>query len=201
MTEIHDFVQKPEHRRRKPVTHVHGDTIVHRGQVQVSARNVTLAGRDVHINKRDIRRTTFQPGPAHISTEQAFRLKQLIEKAVELDVAAGEARRPSYSRWWSILKKQFGVTTYREIPENLGEDAIAWIKQRIAMRRPKLRRSAPIEWRRQYYSAIYARAGELGYSKGELYALARLHLGTQITSLKQLNQKNLKKLYGLLMAQ
>ena len=200
MTKIYDFSRERGRRRRKTATRTQGDTIVHRGQVQISAREVTLAGRDVHINKRTIRRTKVQPGPKHISPEQAARLQQLIEKAVEQDVTAGEERHASYMKWWSILKKHYAVPTYREIPRHLGEDAVSWLKQRIAMGRSKLRRPDPQEWRRQHYAAIYARASELGYSKGEVYAIAKSRLGVQVTSLKSLNQGNLKKLYGILMA-
>ena len=200
MTKIYDFSRERGRRRRKTTTRTQGDTIVHRGQVQISGRDVTFAGRDIHINERTIRRTIVQPGPEHISPDQAARLHQLIDKAVEQDVTAGEERRRSYMKWWSILKKHYGVPGYREIPRHLGEDAISWLKQRIAIGRPKLRRTDPQEWRRQHYTAIYARASELGYSRGEVHAIAKSRLGVQVTSLKSLTQGNLKKLYGILMA-
>ena len=52
-------------------------------------------------------------------------------------------------------------------------------------------------WRNHHYSAIYTRVKQFGVSKGELYTLAHDRLGTRITSLKQLNDRNLKKLYSI----
>ena len=110
------------------------------------------------------------------------------------------SRGAAMAKWWSKLKRTYDVPTYREIPQELGDDAIAWMKQEIARTRPKLRRSDNHSWRKELYAAIYARARELGISKGEVYSIVHDRLGKRVSSLKQLGEQNLKKLYNIMMA-
>ena len=110
------------------------------------------------------------------------------------------SRKAAMAKWWTALKRTYGVTAYREIPRELGDDAIAWMKLQIARTRPKLRRTDNQSWRNELYAAIYARARELGISKGEVYAIVHDRLGKRVTSLKQLGEQNLKKLYNIMMA-
>ena len=168
--------------------------------VNISGTNNIVAGRDVTINKREIVRPAIKVGPEHISPRIAAQLQDLVRKAVEQDVASGDNERSAYAKWWSKLKKRFAVATYREIPDKLGEEAVRWMKIEIAKNRSKLRRTDKTTWRNELYKGIHARARELGMSKGELYALANDRLSKNITSLKQLGERNLKKLYNIIMA-
>ena len=169
-------------------------------RVKIRGDNNVVAGRDVNVNKRLVVRPTIQPGPGHITPEQAARLKERVLKAADIEVAAGMDRGAAMQKWWSILKRHYRVTTYREIPRDLGEEAIAWLGQQIAMKRPRLRRTVNHDWRKEHYSAIYARAKELGLSKGEVYALAHKRLGKRVTSLRQLGEQSLQKLYRIIMS-
>ena len=166
----------------------------------VSGDGNVVAGRDVNINKRVTVRNVVKPGPEHITAKQAATLQELVLKAADHDVAGGMSRKAAMAKWWTALKRTYGVTAYREIPRELGDDAIAWMKQQIARTRPKLRRTNNQSWRNELYAAIYARARELGISKGEVYAIVHDRLGKRVTSLKQLGEQNLKKLYNIMMA-
>jgi hypothetical protein len=159
-----------------------------------------LAGGDVYINKKETIRNHFTPGPEHITAAQARKLQRLVEKAVTIEEAAGGDRQSLFAKWWSILKDQYNVATYREIPAHLGDAAIAWLTQRIALLRPKLRRNDNDAWRKEHYTAIWARARERGMSKGDVYAIVLDRLDVQVASLTNLGERNLKKLYQIMMA-
>lgn len=95
------------------------------------------------------------------------------------------------------------MTSYKEIPLQDSDAAIQWLYAKIAMARPKVRRKDPEKWRQSFYKPIYARAGELGLHKEELYAFAadRLSLKIPIGSLKDLTQQNLEKLHRIMIAE
>jgi hypothetical protein len=78
--------------------------------------------------------------------------------------------------------------------------AIQWLQAQVAMARPKIRRKAPDKWKESLYKPIYARAGELGISKDDLYLLAqeRLALKRPIRSLKELTQRDLQRLHHVM---
>lgn len=158
------------------------------------------AGGDIHINKKETIRKEFKPGPEHITAAQARKLQKLVEKATEIEETAGVDRGKAFAKWWSRLKDLYNVGTYREIPAHLGDAAIAYMTQQIAIMRPKLRRNDNPAWRNEHYKGIYARARQLGISKGEVYAIAFDRLGVQVVSLTKLGDQNLKKLYQIIMA-
>ncbi len=167
---------------------------------KISGDSNVVAGRDVNINKRVTVRGVVKPGPEHITPKQAADLQDLVRKAADHDVAGGMSRAKAMAKWWTVLKRNYGVPTYREIPRELGDEAIAWLKQQVARGRSQLRRTDNPTWRAEHYAAIYARARELGISKGEVYAIAHDRLGKRVTSLKQLGERNLKTLYNVIMA-
>ena len=80
------------------------------------------------------------------------------------------------------------------------ENVIAWLYAQLAMQRPKVRRSNPEVWRQSFYKPIYARAGELGMNKEQVYAFAkeRIPLKKSIRSLKDLSQKELERLHNIM---
>lgn len=161
--------------------------------------NYQAAG-DIYINKKETVRNNFTPGPEHITAAQARKIQRLVEKAVSIEELAGLDRPSLFAKWWNIVKNQYNVTTYKEIPAYLGDSAISWLTQKIAILRPKLRRKDNDSWRKEHYAAIWARSKQLGMSKGEVYALAQDRLNTQIVSLTNLGERNLKKLYQIIMA-
>lgn len=180
---------------RKKSDHKPSLSIVGNGNIQ--------AGGDVNLNKREVIRNSFTPGPEHITASQAKKLQDLVQKAVELEATAGVHggdQKKLFAKWWKILKDQYNVPNYQRIPLHLGDHAIAWFKQRIATLRPKLRRTDNASWRKEHYTGIYARAKELGMSKGEVYAIVAERLGKQVQSLTKLGEQDLKKLYNIIMA-
>lgn len=164
--------------------------------------NVQVNG-NVSINKREVTTTKFTPDHRHITASQAKKLQDLVKKAVEIELAGSTSPEDSkklFSKWWQILRDRYDRTTYLAIPAHLGEPAIAWLKQQIAILRPKLRRTNNTSWRKEHYTGIWARAKQLGISKGEVYAIVTDRIGKQVLSLTKLGEQDLKKLYNIIMA-
>lgn len=184
--------EKQRKRTRKKAADPAGMSIVGNGNVQV--------GGDMHVNSRRIERPVVQPGPQHITEEQAFKLSELVKKAVEIEGIAGGETDKLFASWWSRLKKRFKVASYRMIPYGRGEEAISYMQQEVAKLRPKLRRRNNEAWRKEHYTAIWSRTRELGYPKSWVYELAERRLCKKVDSLTALGEQDLKKLYTIIMA-
>lgn len=166
-------------------------------QTIVGDNNTQVAG-DYVENKKILQKNIIQPDHRHIDEATAFEIKRLIDFLAGIDALAG--RPDSHSRWYSHLYRRFKVTSYKLISVESGEDAIQWLRQQVPQQRSKIRRKAPDEWRQQLFKSIWSKAGRLGLEKQEVYELAfrRLALKEPITSLKELGEQKLKKLYDII---
>ena len=162
----------------------------------------TVNIRDVRINERIVHKTEFTPGPQHITEAQAFRIKQIIDELVALDKMSKRPAENGFTLWYGKLKTHFKVVSYRAIPAEQGEEAITWLLQQKAMQRPHLRRQNNDAWRKEYYTAIWARSKQLGLTKEQVYSIAttKFDLGTQLESLKDLGDGDLKRLHSAIFA-
>jgi TIR domain len=165
-------------------------------QTIIGDKNVVAGGDMIHTEKI-VRKNVTQPGPQHITEEQAYEVKLLIDELSQIDVDAG--RPDSHRSWFSWLYRKFKVTSYKTIPAEKFEPVISWLRQQKAINRKKLRRPANALWRDQLYGAIYGRWRQLGFQKDAIYdfAFQRLELDKPIGSLKELGEQNLQKLYGI----
>lgn len=166
-------------------------------QTNMNGDNIIVGG-DVYLNRKQVKRNVVTPGPDHVPGAVALRIKELIAELADIDTQAGKAS--TFGQWYNRLYRHFNVTSYQLIPAEQGEEAIEWLQQQKAIHRPKLRRTNNEAWRRSHYTAIYARAGELGFSKQQLYELAqeRLGLKVDVRSLKDIGERNLQKLHNIL---
>jgi hypothetical protein len=172
----------------------------------VNGKGNMVAGRDLNIvTERVVKKTVVQtdPGGKHISNTTARKILELVNEYIDIYTAAEKDSQRAAKRIWSSLKKEFDVTTYKEISSDDSDRAIQWLHAQIAMARPKIRRKAPERWKQSFYKPIYARANELGMSKEDLYAIAqtRLELKKPFGSLKDLTQKNLEKLHHIMIGE
>ena len=153
-----------------------------------------IVGGDFNLNPRTVVKNSISPGPEHITDEQALKVREFINELAKMDEQAG--RPLSHSRWYTKLYKRFKITSYKLVPLNQLAEVESWLKQQKAMQRPMLRRSNNPAWRKNIYSAIYARATELGIDKSQLYQIAyqKLKLNKPVNSLKELGERNLEKL-------
>lgn len=169
----------------------------------VSGTGNMVAGRDLYIKtERIIHRTTVQidPGGKHISNPTALKIQELVKEFIDLYSIAGNEPARAAKQIWSKLKKEFEVTTYKEILAEDSERVIKWLYAQIAMARPKIRKKAPEAWARSLFKPIHTRANELGIDKDTLYKIAfeRIPLKKPIQSLKELTQRDLQKLHRIM---
>jgi hypothetical protein len=172
-------------------------------QVQnVNGNGNIVAGGDININRKVINKTSISidPGGKHIANETARKIQELVKEYIDINAAAGKSAERAAQKIWKTLKNEFNVTSYKEIKIEDSENVIAWLYAQLAMQRPKVRRSNPEVWRQSFYKPIYARAGELGMNKEQVYAFAkeRIPLKKSIRSLKDLSQKELERLHNIM---
>lgn len=150
---------------------------------------------DININTKKIIKSEFKPNDTHITEEQAFNIKTLIDNLVLKEKASGNDTSASYSKWYSILKKHFKVTTYKGLPAARYDEAISFLKKQSAINRKKIYHKNPDMYKNELYAGIYARSKELGLSKADVFKIANDKFEKDISSLTQLSKVNLKKLY------
>jgi len=170
-------------------------------RLNICGNNNTQAGRDVHINKREIVRPVIQTGADTISAGGAQSIQELVKQAVDIESVSGGEKSKLYSKWYSKIKRKFKVPSYRAIPAFLEDEAVSWMHQHVAKLRPKQRRSDNQTWRNGLYKAIWARSRQTGMSKDDVYRLVHNRLGKEIGSLKELGERDLKRFYDLIMRQ
>ncbi|OBW98141.1 hypothetical protein [Gallibacterium genomosp. 1] len=146
-------------------------------------------------------RTTvkIQKNHSHIDDSTTYKIKEIVDHLVEKEVASGMSTQQAYAKWYGALKKRYRVTSYTLIPAYLGNEAISWLQQQSAIKRSKISKNNNKLYRNELYSAIYARVNNLGLSKGELYNIAFNKFNKRISSLTQLSDVSLKRLYQFIM--
>lgn len=148
--------------------------------------------------KKHVSKNVVHPGPEHITEEQAFEIKRMIDRLSEIDVAAGHP--DSHRAWFGKLYNLYHITSYKLLPAEDFDGAMAYLRQQVAISQPKLRRNDNQAWRDHKYRSIWAKARKIGLTHVEVHALAnsRLHLKRPITSLNQLGEQNLMRFYRLM---
>jgi len=182
-----------------------GSNSSHQVQNVLGNNNVVAAGDVTIKTERIVKKTLIatDPGGRHIANETARKIQDLVAEYIDLNIAAGKQAKTAATKIWASLKKEFEVTSYKEIDISDSERVITWLYAQIAMQRPKLRRTNTEKWKQSFYKPIYARSNELGLSKEQLYQLAeiRLDLKKPLKSLKELTQKNLEKLHHIMIVE
>lgn len=155
---------------------------------------------DIYYTKKVVKNVNVMSNPEiHISDEQAYIIQQKVNELVEVICKAKDIERnKAYIEVYAGLKRHFKVPGYKCIPKEKFEEAIRYLEQlKVVKYRPKLRTADNDEYRKQYYKSIHSKANELKLSHDELYQLINDFLAPkkEITSLKELSDTRLKKVY------
>jgi Putative DNA-binding domain/ORF6C domain len=161
-------------------------------------------GKIINTDKvQNVTEVIYEP-TLHITDQQAKQIKDKVDEIVSINDKAGkfkttESKSKFYAKTWSDLKNKFSVTKYTLLPKEKFDNCLDWLQSQIAYKhRPKLRSQNNEEWKKQMYSSIYAKAqNDFKMDKIELYKYTqnKLKLDKPITSLKDLSDVKLKKLY------
>ncbi len=162
--------------------------------VEGRGNEVKVAGRDLIVTERHVRRVAITPDDRHLMHEQRRRLLEVIHELAER--LARPSDRPNLAAVHAMLQCRFDVPSYLLIPRERYAEALAFLEQQRAIHRLALRRRDPAAFRRDLFRAIFSRATELGWSKDRVHEFARerLHLKQPLTSLKQLGPQQLRTL-------
>lgn len=162
--------------------------------VEGTGNQVQVAGRDIITTTRHVQRSTIQPDERHLTGEQVAQLRSVIgEVAARL---GGEGSGSPHGIVHRMLQRRYRVPSYHLIPRERFADALAYLKRERAIRRGALRQRDPVAYRKDFFRAIFARAGELGWDRMAIYqfAFARLRLKTRPNSLQELGATQLRAL-------
>lgn len=170
------------------------DFATQRVHVEGSGNEVKVAGRDLIVTERHVRRVAITPDERHLMHEQRRRLLEVIHELAER--LAPPSGRPNLAAVHAMLQRRFDVPSYLLIPRERYAEALAFLEQQRAIRRSALRRRDPVAFRRDLFRAIFSRATELGWSRDRVHEFARerLQLKQPLTSLKQLGPQQLRTL-------
>jgi len=163
-------------------------------KVEGNGNDVKVAGRDLIVTERHVRRNAITPDERHLMHEQRSRLLPAMHELA--DRLAGEDGQPNLAAVHRMLQRKFNVASYLLIPRERYAEVLGFLKQQRAIRRSALRRRNPGAFRHDFFRAIFSRATELGWSRAEVYDFARERLGLKqpLTSLKQLGPVQLQAL-------
>ena len=158
----------------------------------------TNLGRGSNRQERNPVPSIAKAGPEHIPLEQARALQELVREAADYQIASGMEEFEAMAYAQKPLNRRFAVPHYRLLPKELGDDAIAWMTQRLARLRLRLTGADYVPWRTELYIAIYRQARKLRYSKTKLFAIALDLFDKRLTTLKQLDDQELRTLHNVI---
>lgn len=162
--------------------------------VEGRSNQVNVAGGDLFVTSRLIRRNAITPDERHLAREQRSRLRKVIhELGARL---GGPDGPPNLAAVHHMLQRRFEVASYLLIPRERYAEALDYLREQRAIRRGALRLRDPAAFRHDLFRSIFSRATEMGWSRERVYAFAQRKLGLPqpITSLKPLAANQLQTL-------
>jgi hypothetical protein len=162
--------------------------------VEGTRNQVQVAGRDLIVAAHHVSRNEITPDDRHLAREQRTALRRVIHELAERMTSANGG--PNLAAVHRMLQRRYGVASYLLIPRERYADALAFLQRQRVIRRGTLVRRNPAAFCRDLFRSIYARAGELGWSREAVYDFARaqFQLTRPVTSLKQLEVEQLRSL-------
>ena len=104
-------------------------------QTAIGNGNIQIGGDwngELKINTKEVHQHKFTPGPEHITRTQAYKLRELVHKAADIEAVSGLPEGQGRQKWWGKLRRKFKASPYQAIPAELGEAAISWLSQEVA---------------------------------------------------------------------
>lgn len=160
--------------------------------------NIQVAGDFIKTDKIIKTTQVIYDSNEYISDSQAKEIRDKVQKIAE--ARAGEKRysSPPYGVVYAALYNRYKITKYTLLPKDKYEDAIKWLNKQIARYRHLLKKTDNTRYLKEMYTSIHARAKELNISNIHEYATMALELKKPISSLKELSDTRLRKLYNKL---
>lgn len=169
--------------------------------ISVRGNGNLVAGRDLHIKAERVvhrPRVVVVPGDGVVDAGQKARLKELVDRWVELDRVVSRKKPVSWASAWSALNRKMRVNSYHELPAGQFPAAVKFLEQQIARlnRTPTARKRSPA-WRASRIRAIQARCSQKGLQEWR-HELMADRFGK--ASMTELDNDELEALYSAVMA-
>ena len=160
----------------------------------IGDNNIQVGGDYITTNKITKKTEVLYDEDVHITDAQAKDIKDRVFKIAESRLGENKFNNPPYGFVYNGLYKRFKITSYKLLPKEKYNDAIKWLDKQIAIYRPKLKNVDAEQYRNDMYKSIHARARQLGINIYD-FASSAFELKKPITSLKELSDMRLKRLY------
>jgi hypothetical protein len=159
--------------------------------VIVGNNNIRVYGNYINTDRISQNTKVMHDPDKHITNAQAKEIRDRVQK-----IAESRSRESKYSfpRAYIALHNRYNITSYELLSKDQYEDAIKWLDKQIAIYRPKLKKVDNEQYRKDMYKSIHARANQLNVNIHE-FASSALELKNPISSLTELSDTRLKKLY------
>jgi transcriptional regulator with XRE-family HTH domain len=159
-----------------------------------NSRHVTIAGGDIYQNTTVKRTNHYAPGVDDISGDQANKLKEYVNKIVELEGMVKQKPK-TYGAVWNALNRKMGVTYYREIKAYQYSAAETYLMQWAGRLKRGLKRTDEDVHRKERQKAIFAAArNQLGWTKDALDGY--IYECYKKESIRDLTKQQLEQLYN-----
>ncbi len=154
--------------------------------------NVQVIGGNYIVTEKVIEKTEVKhDAELHISDAQAYEIQSRVKKIAE---SLSGSSQNSYAASYVAFNKKFKLTSYKLLPKDKFNEAIKWLDKQIAINRPKLQKVDKEQYRKDMYRSLNARANQLKIDIHK-FANTELNLKKPISSLKELSDTRLRKLY------
>ena len=152
----------------------------------------------IHTGKLTAKVNVVHNPEKHISDAQAQQIKEKVIECAIILASDGSNKKSLIQKQYGKLYRKYGITKYSLLPKEKFEDAMKWLKKEVAASRKVLKENAPTEWRKTQYASINARGRQMGMDREALliYATQVLGLADTLSSLKDLKDDQLQKLYN-----
>ena len=156
--------------------------------------NIQVAGDLINTEKIVHKTEVIHDNKFHITDEQAKEIRDRVHKIAKY---RSNESKYSYPQAFNLLYDRFHITKYQLLPKEKYEEAIVFLNKQIAINRSKFKNVDNDQWRKDMNSAVQARAKKLGIDIHE-FAYSALQLKNPITSITELSDTRIKKLYAKL---
>ena len=152
----------------------------------------------IHTGKLTAKVNVVHNPEKHISDAQAQQIKEKVIECAIILASDGSNKKSLIQKQYGKLYRKYGITKYSLLPKEKFEDAMKWLKKEVAASRKVLKENAPTEWRKTQCASINARGRQIGMDREALliYATQVLELANTLSSLKDLEDEQLQKLYN-----
>jgi hypothetical protein len=153
---------------------------------------VSIGTNHINVtNQEVIVKPNVMPGSHHITSDQQYVIRMLVDDVVIAEKASKKKPR-NHAAVWTALKRKFKFSSYKFIEQEKYPEVESYLRQTIGrLKRAKSARGFS-SWRKSRYSFIYARLKELGRTEDKDWYL---EFSFGCSSLTELTDDQLQQTY------